>query len=172
VIAPARLFRPALGLAACAALVPALSCSGDVQRFQLLFDPCSPLVLEPEPDATDEQLEIIEESLALWHDVFAHEATLDEVPGARRLPVQFRDDIWYFGRFNDVRGHLEVATWLDDPEVMAIVLAHELGHAFNLYHVDPDDRLSVMNRGNTDVAPTPGDADELAGLWGDCEARY
>jgi hypothetical protein len=154
------------------ALLPALSCSGDVQRFELLFDPCVPLSLEPEPEATDAQLAIIEDALALWDDVFPHAATLDEVPGARRLPVLFRDDIWYYGRFHDGRGHLEVATWLEDPEVMAIVLAHELGHAFNLYHVDSSDRDSVMNRGNLDVAPTREDGDELVGLWGDCEARY
>lgn len=162
-----------IGLAfALAALVASMSCSARVQRFQMLFDPCVPLVLEPAPGASEKETAIIGEAIALWNDVAAIEATLDDVPGARSLPVHFDDDVWYYGRFDDARGRLEVASWLEDFDAMAIVLAHELGHAYNLYHVDPDDRLSVMNTGNLDVPPTPADGDELVALWGDCEARY
>ncbi len=137
----------------------------------MLFDPCVPLVLEPEAGATAHEVAVIEEAIALWNDVFEIEATVDDVPGARHLPVYFEDDIWYYGRFDDTRGHLEVATWIEDLDGMAIVLAHEIGHAYNLYHVDPGDRASVMNAGNVDVAPTPADGEELVGLWGRCEDR-
>jgi predicted Zn-dependent protease len=48
------------------------------------------------------------------------------------------------------------------------VIAHELGHAFGLVHVSPDTRPSVMNPGNTTVAPNDGDRAALEALWGTC----
>lgn len=142
-----------------------------MQRFDMLFDPCLPVVLEPEPGATADEIAIIEEAIAMWGEVASIDATTEPVNGARRLSVSFPEDIWYYGRFDDAGGGLEVASWIGDSHGMAIVLAHELGHAFNLYHVEPGDRVSVMNAGNQDVPPTREDGEALAGLWGDCAAR-
>ena len=163
------LWRPGL-VVGCVALAASLACSNRVQRFDMLFDPCVPLVLEAH-GVSDEELAIVEAAIDLWQDVFAIETTVEDVAGARRMRVLFRDDVWYYGRFDDTRARLEVATWIEDPDTMAIVLAHELGHAFNLYHVDESERLSVMNPGNVDVPPTPADGEELAGLWGECDTR-
>jgi Zn-dependent peptidase ImmA (M78 family) len=49
---------------------------------------------------------------------------------------------------------------------MAVVIAHELGHAFGLVHVAPAERTSVMNPGNLTIAPTSADADAIAAIWG------
>ncbi len=49
---------------------------------------------------------------------------------------------------------------------LAVVAAHEIGHAFGLLHVT--DRSSVMNPGNLSTPPTPGDAAQVAALWGAC----
>lgn len=170
-----RLLMATAALAACAASasVALSACSARVQRFELIFDPCAPLVLEPGKGAGEEETAIIEDAIELWGEVATIEARVagDAADGARSLPVHFDDDVWYYGRFHDGAGHLEVASWLEDPDTMAIVLAHEIGHAYNLYHVDPDDRPSVMNAGNLDVPPTARDGQELRSLWGSCAAR-
>lgn len=51
---------------------------------------------------------------------------------------------------------------------LAVVLAHEIGHAFGLFHVAPSVRASVMNPGNLSTPPTAGDAAQVARLWGAC----
>jgi hypothetical protein len=73
------------------------------------------------------------------------------------------------GYYDDASGTIYVNVDLDaDPSARAIVIAHELGHAFGLYHVAPDLRASVMNPGNLTVAPTDADAAQVAALWGAC----
>jgi hypothetical protein len=53
-------------------------------------------------------------------------------------------------------------------EPLEITVAHELGHAFGLWHVEHEVRTSVMNPGNLTVAPNAGDASDVAVLWGRC----
>lgn len=167
----ARRVRDAAGAAAMAGLIGWTACSARVQRFELVFDPCAPLVLEAEEGAGEDEVAVIEGAIELWNEVADIEATTSGAQGARSLPVHFEDEVWYYGRFDDARGRLEVATWIEDADTMAIVLAHEIGHAYNLYHVDPDERASVMNAGNLDTPPTEGDGEELTGLWGECADR-
>jgi hypothetical protein len=50
----------------------------------------------------------------------------------------------------------------------AITIAHEVGHAMGLPHVDG--RPSLMNPGNLTLEPQPGDAAALVELWGACPA--
>ena len=47
-----------------------------------------------------------------------------------------------------------------------MTIAHEIGHAFGLWHVKPSVRRSVMNPGNTTVTPTERDVDSVRALWG------
>lgn len=55
-----------------------------------------------------------------------------------------------------------------DGQPLAVTVAHELGHAFGLVHVDPSVRASVMNPGNLSTPPTAADAAQVTGLWGAC----
>lgn len=60
---------------------------------------------------------------------------------------------------------------MDAERVASVVLSHELGHALNLYHVAPSERISVMNKGNSDIPPDDRDAMALQSMWGDCVLR-
>ncbi|MFL5307177.1 MAG: matrixin family metalloprotease [Polyangia bacterium] len=51
---------------------------------------------------------------------------------------------------------------------LAVVTAHEIGHAMGLVHIDPARRVSVMNPGNLSTTPTSADAAQLTALWGSC----
>jgi hypothetical protein len=137
--------------------------------FDKVYDPCSPLILESPPDATEEERASIAEGVELWREVFAIATTLDEGPeDARRLPIEMVEESFYMGFFDDKNGVIRLGRRVTDPDVRAVVMAHELGHAFNLFHVASSERASVMNRGNKEVVPTAADAESLERKWGVC----
>lgn len=158
-----------LGIAALISglLFGATSCDDGPQHFWMVFDPCDPLVLEPE-GASAEQRAAIERAIAMWNDVAEVNVGFTGPLDARRLPVKVVETEWYMGRFDDIEGEIEIAGRVTDMDVFSIVVAHELGHAFGLYHVDAGERVSVMNTGNKDVPPNEGDVDVLAHMWGPC----
>jgi predicted Zn-dependent protease len=83
------------------------------------------------------------------------------------LEVRFRDAAFaYHGLYDDEEGVIYINTSLTEPS-LEIVIAHELGHAFGLFHVT--DRPSVMSPGNLTTPPTDRDQRALAELWGTCE---
>lgn len=157
-----------LALGALVAVGLSTGCDPGPQHFAMVFDPCAPLVLEPAPDTTPEQRASIEDAIAMWNDVALVQLTLEPDPDARALPIRFTDSELYMGRFDDTAGEIALARRVTERNARAVVLAHELGHAFNLYHVDDEERVSVMNEGNVDVPPNAGDAAALEGVWGDC----
>jgi predicted Zn-dependent protease len=57
---------------------------------------------------------------------------------------------------------------ITDRAELAIVVAHELGHAFGLVHIDVATRASLMNPGNLTTPPTDADQRALEALWGAC----
>lgn len=146
-------------------------CSAGDLVIDETFDACAPLVLDA-ADADPDQRAGIADAVASWQ---ARGVGLQIVvdgasPGAASIPVVFQDaNPTFHGYYDDELGVIYVNRALDaDPAARAIAIAHELGHAFGLYHVDVDERESLMNPHNLTVAPTEEDRVEVELLWGAC----
>jgi hypothetical protein len=142
-------------LAACSA--------NESEPIALTHDACAPLALVS-TTASTEQLDGMAAAQALWRDRGA--PALGLRAGAT-LEVHFEDAAPLFhGFYDDTTGLIYINTDLREPE-LAIVIAHEVGHAFGLLHVT--DRDSLMKPGNLATPPTAEDQQALAALWGSCE---
>ena len=140
------------------------ACSANANEpIELTHDACAPLALIS-TTASTEQLEGLEAAQALWRNRGA--PSLGLRAGAT-IEVRFEDAAPAFhGLYDDTTGVIYINTDLHEPE-LAIVVAHELGHAFGLLHVT--DRESLMNPGNLATPPTADDQRALAALWGACD---
>jgi hypothetical protein len=144
-------------------LLPA--CVGDPGPAPLTFDPCSTIVLVPASDATTEERQSIDMAVAAWRARAGVALTTEDVPGAPRVGVLFRPaSLAFFGIYE--RETVVINRELTDMDARAVVVAHELGHAFGLAHVE--DRTSVMLPGNLTIPPGAVDEAALSALWGAC----
>jgi hypothetical protein len=140
--------------------------SGDSQIAATTFDPCQPLQVTTDGAATQVESDGIAGAIALWK---SHGAPGLDAGAGPSLPVHFQFAAPLFhGLYDDQHAAIYVNDDLTQVDTLSIVIAHELGHAFGLQHVSPDVRLSVMNPGNLDVAPTDDDRRALESLWGTC----
>lgn len=157
-------FSLALLVTGCAA-----DSSGSIEG--IVFDPCAPVVLLPAGNTTNDELTSIDEGLALWDPVADLHVTRDEGSDAPVLSIQFEDSAPFFhGIYLPETADIVVNRRLGESPERAVTIAHELGHAFGLPHVSPDERPSVMNPGNVTLAPTAADAEALSALWGRCSS--
>lgn len=146
-------------------LLVTAACGGDPGPAPSTFDPCTPVVLVPAADASAAERASIAAAIAAWRGCAGVALTLDEVEGAPHVPVVFRSaSLAFLGIYE--RDTVVVNRELTDDAARAVVVAHELGHAFGLVHVE--DRASVMLPGNLTVAPGAVDEQALAKLWGAC----
>ena len=145
-------------------IAPACATPEDLTADRV-FDPCAPLAIAVAADADADQRAGITDALALWEAVLDLRATDD---ADAQIAIRFEPAAPLFhGVYLDEIGEIVINTDLPDSYARAVTIAHELGHAFGLLHVE--DRPSVMASGNLDVAPTPDDASAVASLWPSCE---
>ena len=120
---------------------------------QLFYDPCLPTLVAPSPEATDGERAGISAALELWNAVGGPPLSLQAGPGSQTLPIGFeRAAPAFFGLYRPARGDILINTLLvQNPNALAITIAHELGHAFGLTHIKG--RRSLMNPGNLSIPP-------------------
>lgn len=157
------LFMGLVGLVACGG-----TATGDAGVW-ILYDPCDAVVIVPGEDTSSAELASIDEALAMWAAVGLVGLTREPVPDAQRIPLHFEKAAPFsHGIYQPALGNVVINRYLANPRDRSITIAHELGHAFGLLHVDRDIRGSVMNAGNLTVAPTVEDVAALAHYWGRC----
>jgi hypothetical protein len=130
------------------------------------FDACQDVILVPDASITDAQLAGVRAGTALWNERARTRLTLDTAVAAPALAIRFQRAAAPFHGFYDA----QTATVFINEDLkdaaQAVVIAHEIGHAFSLAHVSQ--RPSVMSAGNLETEPTAEDVETLASLWGPC----
>jgi hypothetical protein len=134
------------------------------------YDPCSALAIVPAPDTAPAELSSIEAAVLAWNQVLptriAVGAPSEDEP---TLALRFESgDTFFRAVFWDERAEIWVSRDRLAAADYALAIAHELGHAFGLPHVSPDERASVMNVGNLEIAPTEDDAATVSERWDSC----
>lgn len=144
-------------------VVGAAACGQGDGTIDRRFDVCDPIALDGDPARG------VDDAIALWSAEGV--TTLVTGAGVDTIPIVFESaGPATHGFYDDVDGVIYINVDLDaDPAARAITIAHELGHAFGLVHVEPDERVSLMNPHNLTVAPTVEDARALELLWGRCD---
>lgn len=155
-----------LRVAAVVVLVAACA-SDDIEHT---YDPCSPLTLAVEDGISEVELSGVEDAIAAWAGVVPARITIGSGTRATDvLPVRFEPgDTFYRAIYWDAFGEIAISRDRLAPDDYGIALAHEMGHAFGLHHVEPSERISVMNVGNLEQGPTSEDAARIAQLWASC----
>jgi hypothetical protein len=150
-----------------------LSCAPETLAQR--FDACQLTEITLPADTAPDVADSVTKGVAYWSEALGlpwsvtTEGT-EGTEGAVRIPLRFLDTPIFYGRFEDEAGQIVLSTQVTDPELRAVVMAHELGHALGLYHVEKSERSSVMNPGNRDVTPTSADLEAVVAIWGRCES--
>jgi len=132
-----------------------------------MADPCLPVVLVAAAGTTDAERASLADAAALWNAVAPLHLGVEPIAGATTIPVRFESaPLAFLGAYEPDQKDVVVNSEIPDEPTRAIVLAHELGHAFGMAHIEG--RPSVMNASNSTVAPNAADAAALAVLWGSC----
>jgi Zn-dependent peptidase ImmA (M78 family) len=135
--------------------------------MQITFDPCQPLVVVPPAGITPAESQSLDDAIAMWHKVGMTQVSREESANAQHLTLRFQKALpAFFGIYLDKTGEVVVNTSLTDRTQRAITMAHEMGHAWGLFHIETSVRTSVMNKGNLTTRPLTADADAVLAHWG------
>lgn len=150
------------------ALAVELAVGCDAAAPGLTFDPCQPIavaVVEPTPA----RVASVDAAIAMWQALGVVGLVRSERPDEAVIGVEFREAASTFhGYYDGADATIYVNVDLVDPAPRTITIAHELGHALALGHIDPDERTSVMNPGNVLQPPDEGDRRALDAIWAPC----
>ncbi|MGE0399336.1 MAG: matrixin family metalloprotease [Kofleriaceae bacterium] len=128
--------------------------------IDITFDPCEPIAVAMPADEL--RAAGVRAAFASW----GMEPSATGAQGAE-IRLVFEDAAEAFhGLYDDENAVIYINAKITDPVPLAIVIAHELGHAMGLPHIDEP---SVMRSGNVTIAPTADDEARIAALWGACE---
>jgi hypothetical protein len=154
------------GVAACGTSDPSIS--------YVARDPCAALVIDA-ATVTPVQQGGIADALALWRDrgvaAFDLGAPGDGAASEAAVAIQIRFDdaaATFHGIYDPESASVVINRDLVDRGMLAIVIAHELGHVFGLEHIPIATRASLMNPGNVATPPTDADQRTLEARWGAC----
>lgn len=144
------------------------ACSSE-EVVDTVYDPCAPLTIALAADVGAAELHGVDGAIAAWAGVLPVQIAVGT--GARAddvLPIEFAPgDTFYRAIYWDALGTISVGRDRLAAEDYPLAIAHEMGHAFGLLHVD--DRPSVMNVSNLEIAPTAEDAAAVRALWASCQ---
>lgn len=162
-----------LTLSSFAAALFAAGCTGGsaAEPLEIVFDPCEPIALEIAAGALPEERTSAADAAAMWNEGASAHLTLEAGPAApaARLPIRFEEAApIFYGVYEDEIGEIIINRSLADRRERAVTIAHEIGHAFGLLHVDESERRSLMNPGNLETGLTAEDLARLEALWGRC----
>jgi hypothetical protein len=131
------------------------------------LDACRPTLLVPATDATAEERAGIAAAIALWGVVGGPATSMTDRSQSQSLAVGFQPAAPpFFGLYRPEQGDILVNRSLSEPTARAITIAHELGHAFGLRHVEG--RPSLMNRGNLQIPPGDLEVQMISARHGPC----
>jgi hypothetical protein len=157
----------------CLSAIFGAACGGSPpdETIDVKFDPCEVSIVSA-AGSTPTELEGVDRGLGMWNEAAGLSLARDTVLVSPALVIRFQDAYPAFrGAYDDEHGIAYINRRLSDPYARAVTVAHEVGHAFGLTHVDPAERASLMNPGNIEILPTPDDVALLRASWGDCSAR-
>lgn len=133
---------------------------------EVVYSPCSPVLVLPEAAATAEELASVEAAITLWKEAGLTALSTGALDAASQVPVRFDDAFAAFhGLYEPSSGVVFINRKLAGSE-RDVTVAHELGHALGLPHVPKEERASLMNPGNLTVPPSAEDLDQLRRQWG------
>jgi hypothetical protein len=140
--------------------------------LEVTFDVCQPVAVVTRGEVSARESASIDRSIEMWLALGPYELKRDPSVGDQEIEVVFQDAADPFhGLYDDEYGVVYINRRLADDHQRAVTVAHELGHAFGLWHIDRSRRISVMNPANLIVEPNQGDAAELDEIWGPCGSQ-
>lgn len=146
------------------------ACGAPNEAIVTVYSPCAQVTVAPAEGTTADQTQSVARAIELWNALGLTRLTLEASAANATIPVTFQDGpAPFYGLYQDEAGDVVINQKVEDPATATVVIAHELGHAMGLVHVDPYERKSVMNLGNLAQGPTAEDGAALSLLWNHCQ---